>query len=222
VKRDITVVKLGGSFAFSPHLDGWLTAIEACVGHIVLVPGGGPFADAVRIAQGRMNFDDEVAHTMALLAMEQYGHALISLGFGLDGATTPKEIRAVLREEETPVWMPSVMVLESFDIPGSWDVTADSLAAWLAGAIGAKRVLLVKHIEVAGGSVNLDELVARKIVDPCFGHYLSQSGATAALAGAGDHEAVAAAICSGSFPGVPIDSSSCKTDRRNRRPGRAR
>ena len=47
----LTVLKLGGSYAFSPHLKDWLDAIAACAGCAVVVPGGGPFADAVRMAQ---------------------------------------------------------------------------------------------------------------------------------------------------------------------------
>src|ERR1700681_3045121 len=74
-----TVVKLGGSHAFSPHLKDWLDAGARCAGRVVLVPGGGPFSDAVRAAQPRMGFDDRAAHHMALLAMEQYGCALASL-----------------------------------------------------------------------------------------------------------------------------------------------
>ena len=73
------VVKLGGSLAFSQHLRAWISALAACPGRAVIVPGGGPFADAVRSAQTRMGYDDHAAHHMALLAMEQYGRALISL-----------------------------------------------------------------------------------------------------------------------------------------------
>jgi aspartokinase-like uncharacterized kinase len=52
------VVKLGGSFAFSKHLRDWIETLAACAGRVVIVPGGGPFADAVRLAQPRMGFDD--------------------------------------------------------------------------------------------------------------------------------------------------------------------
>ncbi len=66
------VVRLGGSHAFSPLLRPWLAAIGAAAGRVVLVPGGGPFADTVRSAQAAMGFDDLAAHRMALLAMAQY------------------------------------------------------------------------------------------------------------------------------------------------------
>src|SRR5262245_52569461 len=73
------VVKLGGSFALSSDLPAWLEVIAGGAGYVVLVPGGGPFADAVRAAQPVMRFDEAAAHHMALLAMEQYGRALVGL-----------------------------------------------------------------------------------------------------------------------------------------------
>src|SRR5258708_23004748 len=74
-----TVIKLGGSFAFSADLRDWIAAITRCAGRAVIVPGGGPFADAVRAAQAQMGFDDRAAHRMGLLAMQQYGCAIDNL-----------------------------------------------------------------------------------------------------------------------------------------------
>jgi len=48
------VVKLGGSFAYSDYLQDWIEALAACAGRVVVVPGGGPFDDAVRLAQRQM------------------------------------------------------------------------------------------------------------------------------------------------------------------------
>ena len=41
--RRLIVVKLGGSHAFSSELRDWLAAIVHGAGHVVIVPGGGPF-----------------------------------------------------------------------------------------------------------------------------------------------------------------------------------
>ena len=69
----LAIVKLGGSHATGPHLWDWLAAIAAEAGSIAIVPGGGPFADAVRSAQASIGFDDRAAHAMALMAMAQFG-----------------------------------------------------------------------------------------------------------------------------------------------------
>src|SRR5215216_3909929 len=199
---DVTVVKLGGSYAFSTELKDWLEAMAACAGAVVLVPGGGPFADAVRTAQKKMGFADRMAHHMALLAMEQYGCALASLGSGMTLAASIASIRRTLRRNEVPIWSPTRLVLAAGDIPCSWEVTADSLAAWLARQIGAQRVLLVKRSKPAGVSVRADDLVAQGLVDPRFPGFLAASGADASLAGPPDHTAAAAAIHRGSIFGT--------------------
>jgi aspartokinase-like uncharacterized kinase len=188
--RGPTVLKLGGSFALSPHLRDWIAAIADCAGSIVIVPGGGPFADVVRTAQAQMGFDDCAAHRMGLLAMEQYGCAIKSLNERLSLADSPDSIRHSLANNQVPVWLSSRMALGAADIPQSWDVTSDSLAAWLAGKIGAKRLLLVKHVELACGGVRATDLAARHIVDNAFSKFLSASGVPACILGPRDHVAV--------------------------------
>jgi aspartokinase-like uncharacterized kinase len=189
-----TIVKLGGSFAFSPHLRDWVAAIAGCAGGAVIVPGGGPFADAVRAAQAQMGFDDYAAHRMGLLAMEQYGCAIKSLHEKLSLAETLDSIRCGLDNGQIPVWLSSRMVLGANDIPQSWDVTSDSLAAWLAGEIGAERLLLVKHVEPTRGTVRAADLAGRDIVDKAFANFLAASGATAFILGPNDHVAVARSL----------------------------
>lgn len=189
------VVKVGGSFAFSPHLKDWIAAISRCAGRTVIVPGGGPFADLVRAAQAQMGFDDLAAHRMGLLAMEQYGCAIKSLDDGLSLADSFDAISDGLASRQVPVWLPSRMALDAPDIPQSWDVTSDSLAAWLAGKIGAERLLLVKHVEPAQGTARAADLAMRDIVDKAFAHFLGASGVPAFVLGSTDHVAVGRSLC---------------------------
>lgn len=191
------VVRIGGSFAGSAHLPAWLDAIAARAGRIVVVPGGGPFADAVRAAQPDMGFDDRAAHRMALLAMEQYGAALASLRTGWIVASSAAGIRRALADGKVPVWAPSRMVLCAKDVPWSWDVTSDSLAAWLAGRIGAGHLLLVKHVEPDADELWAADLVARGIVDPAFPGFVRSSGVAAFMAGPSGHAAIDSDMRSG-------------------------
>ena len=200
-----TVVKLGGSYAFSSALKSWIDAVAACAGRVVVVPGGGPFAETVRVAQPKMGFDDRAAHEMALLAMEQYGCALASLGAGWRLAASAAAIQDVLREGGVPVWSPTAMLREANDVPWSWDVTSDSLAAWLAGRIGAKRVLLIKQLEPPPGRLRAADLVADGIIDPAFPRFLRASGAQAFIAGPAGHAAAATAMRNGATVGTAIE-----------------
>lgn len=161
------VVKLGGSLSGAPELKAWLAALAGAAGRVVLVPGGGPFADAVRDAQARLGFDDRAAHRMALLAMEQFGMALCGLEPDCLPARDEAEIAASLAAGATPVWMPSRLCLGAPDIPESWDVTSDSLALWLAARLGADGLALVKSVEAAGGA-DPAALARAGIVDRAF------------------------------------------------------
>ena len=163
------VVKLGGSLANYPDdLKRWLKALaEAGQGKIVIVPGGSFFADWVREAQKKWGFDDVAAHAMGLRAMEQYGLMLCGIQKGLVFARTETEIRKALQENRVPVWLP-VQTLACENLPPSWDVTSDSLAAWLARRLAAERLVLVKSCPLPEGEMDMAEISRKGIVDAAF------------------------------------------------------
>ena len=193
----ISVVKLGGSLALSGQLPAWLEAIEAGAGSVVLVCGGGPFADAVRRAQKRMGFDDEAADLMALMAMEQYGIALAALSKSFVLADCRSAVGAALRAKRVPIWAPRRMVRAAPEIPPSWDVTSDSLAAWLAGELGATRLLLIKRARLPAGTLTAEGLSKDGVVDAAFPRFLAASGVPCALIGPRHRRALAEALHGG-------------------------
>ncbi|MFD2114083.1 amino acid kinase [Thiorhodococcus fuscus] len=174
------VVKLGGSLADSERLPVWLDVL-AGRSDLVLVPGGGPFADQVRLAQKRWEFADAAAHHLALLAMEQYGRMLCAIQTGFTPAASLDEIRRALDSGCTPVWMPVDMVLADPRIPQTWDMTSDSLAAWLSAILSASGLLLVKSAVLAGDSIDLGALARAGVVDRLFPDYAVSSGASVHL-----------------------------------------
>jgi aspartokinase-like uncharacterized kinase len=176
------VVKLGGSLAGSALLRPWLRAVAAAAGTVVLVPGGGPFADAVRAAQGTMRFDDRAADAMAKLAMAQYGIALASLAAPLCMAASEAAIAEALARRRVPVWTPLPQAAD--DTPATWDVTSDSLALWLARRLGAARALLVKSRPPAGAQVAA--LVADGLLDATFPGFLAAFEGEVFVTGAED------------------------------------
>ena len=194
-------MKLGGSHATGPHLKDWLTAIAAEAGAIAIVPGGGAFADAVRSAQASMGFDDPAAHAMALMAMAQFGRALQSLNPALRLAASRSAISRALKDGKVPVWSPEAMA-RAAALPETWDLTSDSLSAWLAGALGAGSLVLVKHGRFAGRALDAHDLATRGTVDPLFPHYLKASGARAWLAPPTGSAGLAEGLRGGLFPEI--------------------
>ena len=143
----LTVVKVGGGLAREAG-DGALRALCAAVAAaaarhpLLVVPGGGAFADAVREHDRRFALRPETAHWMAILAMDQFGWALADL---IPGAALCARLEAV-RETGASVLLPAALLMRHDPLPRSWAVTGDSIAAWVAGAAGAARLVLVKPV----------------------------------------------------------------------------
>ena len=138
----LSVVKVGGGVG-----DDALPALCAELGELgarhplVVVPGGGGFADAVRDADRRFGLHAPSSHRMAILAMEQFGWLLGDL---IPGAVRRADLSGVAAGRTT-VLLPAALALD--ELPASWDVTSDSIAAWVAGRAGAGRLVLVKKVD---------------------------------------------------------------------------
>jgi 5-(aminomethyl)-3-furanmethanol phosphate kinase len=61
-------------------------------------------------------------------------------------------------------------------ISESWDVTSDSLAAWLAWRIGATHLVLVKSAPAPDPSLSPERLAALGLVDAAFPAYAAKGG----------------------------------------------
>ncbi len=125
------VVKLGGSTASAAGMDTWVSALAGSVLPLVIVPGGGPFADQVRQSQTRLGFSDGAAHAMAILAMDQFGHVILDRDERLIPTRSFDDMRRVMGEGRIPVWLPSSATISASDIPATWDITSE-LACRLA------------------------------------------------------------------------------------------
>ncbi len=142
------VVKLGGALLRDVRaLDRAVRAVEVASAHtrLAVVPGGGPFADAVRAVDRSVALGDHAAHWMAVLAMDQYAHLLAARIQRARIVEDGGDIDAALSLGDIPVLAPYRWLREADPLPHSWDVTSDSVAAWLAGALGAHRLVLVKR-----------------------------------------------------------------------------
>lgn len=156
------VVKLGGSLYNTPELKLWLQTLAEISKSttIVIVPGGGPFANQVREAQTLHHFNDTAAHHMALLAMKQFGLMLIAL----EAKCQP--FKALQPEQALSVWLPDDSLLSEAGLTHSWDLTSDSLALWLAEKLEAEQLFLVKHIHTS--TTSIQQLTSNHVIDRHF------------------------------------------------------
>ena len=160
------VVKVGGGLlARASALDEVLTAVvDAANGRrLVVVPGGGPFADAVREADARFGLPATAAHWMAILAMDQYAELLVSRRPELALVRSAGDAEMAIDAARVPVLAPSGWLRAADPLPHSWEVSSDSLAAWIAGALGARGLVLLKPDGVDGDTDVVDAHFARAL-----------------------------------------------------------
>lgn len=170
------LVKLGGSLSYDPSLRSWLDVLASMGGgRVIIVPGGGPFADLVRDAQHHWDFDDEAAHRMALHAMQQNGLLLAALCPALLPAESEEDLRAVLSKGKTALWLPLSMTQGNPYLDANWSVSSDSIAAWLAGHLNAERLILIKSCRLPGTPFDASALAAGGIVDRAFPKFIDEA-----------------------------------------------
>jgi aspartokinase-like uncharacterized kinase len=176
--RPDAVLKVGGSLCVeSDRLGRLLTVLRRLASShtLVLVPGGGRFADEVRRADRRFRLDDSSAHWMAILAMDQTAHLLAAVA----GDARLVDDPAAIHPRRLNVLAPSSWLRATDPLPHSWSVTSDSIAAWVARRLGARRLVLLKDVDGlfagppgAGRRSGVRRRVAgarvRGVVDPYF------------------------------------------------------
>jgi 5-(aminomethyl)-3-furanmethanol phosphate kinase len=108
---------------------------------ILIVPGGGVFADTVRAADENYSVGDDAAHWMAILGMEQYAFYLKDKS----NAAATEQITDLLTG--VSILFPYRLLRKEDSLPHTWDVTSDTIAAWVAKQTEA---VFVKATDVDG------------------------------------------------------------------------
>ena len=143
------ILKLGGSLlANGRELVRFLSKYafaKRTARQIVIVPGGGPFAESVRELQRRLGILDDTAHWMAVLAMHQYGLFLA------DGAP---EIPVLDRLEDVRATGTGLCILFPYRVlrandalPHTWNVTSDTIAAFIAHKLGETTFIKITDVD---------------------------------------------------------------------------
>ncbi|RLE50095.1 MAG: hypothetical protein DRJ31_02495 [Candidatus Methanomethylicota archaeon] len=141
------LIKIGGSLLDYPD-----SLVTLCRGisdlrfelKLAIVPGGGWFADVVRRAYAVFLISEEKAHDMAVLGMDQYAHLLAHLINGSILVESLEELLAYANSFKIPITLSSRFNLE---VEKSWNITSDSIAAYIATYVKPRKLVLVKDVD---------------------------------------------------------------------------
>jgi len=144
------VIKIGGSLAEEPQR---LRALCAKLSEfakkyeIVVVPGGGRFADVVRDFDQRFALSSGISHRMAILGMDQFGLLLSQIIPDSCATYLLSDVKQLSEIRVVPIFLPSRLMFREDPLENSWDVTSDSIAAYVAGRLHVAKVVLVTDVD---------------------------------------------------------------------------
>jgi aspartokinase-like uncharacterized kinase len=144
------VIKVGGSLSETPQT---LEALSSELSRLakrhrfVVVPGGGKFADAVRELDARFHLPSAISHRMAILAMDQYGLLLSQVIADSKTCDSLKAAREISRSGQAAILLQFKMLRKSDPFEPSWDVTSDSIAAYIACKLKADKAVFVTDVD---------------------------------------------------------------------------
>ena len=162
------VLKIGGSWITNPKLTTLIRRLDKKKkGKIIIVAGGGCFADSVRFAFKKTKMSEKLANTLALKSTEIFCSYLKNINKKLY-LTTDKRFK----ENSLNVWLPSVILSNEKSFKRNWDSTSDSVAAWLSENIKADGLVFIKSLKKFEKINKLADLQKKNIIDKNTSTYL--------------------------------------------------
>jgi dihydroneopterin aldolase len=177
------VVKVGGSLFDLPdlglRLQAWLTTLQTS--EVLLVPGGGITADAVRQLDRWQGLGEECSHWLALRAMALNAWLLAAILPSAVVVGALQDFAPAVATGKLPILDANAFCQDDEARPGrllpNWAVTSDSIAARVAGVWEARRLVLLKSVPLPGGD-DWEEAEKRGLVDSYFRRALGELALT--------------------------------------------
>ncbi len=125
---------------------------------IIIIPGGGSYANFIRSIDKNLVLGDDLAHWMAIFSMNYNGKDLNRLFPDLECVDDFKSIQSAKRI--FCIFLPYNYLRKKDELPHNWDVTSDSIAIYIANRLNLNECYLIKDIE---GIYNKNNEVIKEI-----------------------------------------------------------
>lgn len=145
------IIKLGGSLTKDKKiLEDLCMEIENLSKNfdILIVPGGGEFADLVRNYDEKFKLTKEISHKMAILAMDQVGFLISGFLKNYVFIDDLDELKNYKTKNKVKIFIPSKFLFEvpESELNPSWDITSDSISAYTAKKLGAEKLIILTDV----------------------------------------------------------------------------
>ena len=125
---------------------------------IIVIPGGGSFANFVRSLDDALQIGDDLAHWIAIYSMNYNG---IILNGKYPNLETIEELKTFQNAKQMfCIFLPYSFLREDDPLPHNWDVTSDSIALYVANKLKLKQCFLIKNVD---GIFDIDKELIKSI-----------------------------------------------------------
>jgi len=125
---------------------------------IIIIPGGGSYANFIRSIDKNLVLGDDLAHWMAIFSMDYNGKDLNRKFLDFECIDDFKNIQRAKRI--SCIFLPYKYLRKKDELPHSWDVTSDSIAIYIANKLNLNECYLIKDVE---GIYNKNNEVIKEI-----------------------------------------------------------
>lgn len=167
------VVKIGGSLFPEKAIDlcKFLFDNDEVKGRILIICGGGKFADQVRDYNDVYGFSNTANHRSAIMCMDIIGTLLADKVEGLETVHTLEDALKFSESAKIPV-LNSYLLMEDHDpLEHSWRVTSDSIALYISNQLKAKLLIatdvdgIYTHDPINDGAKLIESISAKKLLN---------------------------------------------------------
>ncbi len=131
---------------------------EKLINKIIIVPGGGSFANFIRKIYSELKFTEEIAHWMGIISMNYNGLELSKKFPNLKVIESYDRLKDL--NNTFSIFLPYEYLKENDTLPHNWDVTSDSISLFIAKELGLNECFLIKDVD---GILNVKNQVIKEI-----------------------------------------------------------
>ncbi|VAX22731.1 hypothetical protein MNBD_NITROSPINAE03-2090 [hydrothermal vent metagenome] len=176
-RRKRWVFKLSGSLDNEKILSRLIPVIDELSSklRVVIVPGGGAFADFIRARSARRKTSEKTAHAQAVMSTGQFGYELAERFKNGIAVYNRSQVTAAFKSGATPVFIPHPFAVDQKRIPATWEATSDTIAVETCRYLRIGGLVMLKSVDGIYKNGKLQAQAGKAslkksgVVDPVFG-----------------------------------------------------
>ncbi|WP_457613931.1 [5-(aminomethyl)furan-3-yl]methyl phosphate kinase [Methanocaldococcus sp.] len=178
------LIKIGGSLTYDaePLLKTLKSYAKEKNKKIVIIPGGGEFANVVRNIDKALNISNSLSHKLAIKCMDLIGEVYAEIG-DIKAYDTLFDLKREIEKEKIAILLPSKILLSTDIAEHSWAITSDSLSLYIGKLLDVREVIIATDVDgiydkFPGGKllniINANDIKGLTSVDETFPILLKQ------------------------------------------------